>query len=67
LNEEGNSFAQAYFDFDKGQYLTGYEATLGEDIADLYYVTDNWENFDRLKPVLERRFAEWKYRRHTVG
>jgi hypothetical protein len=58
LNEEGNSFAQAYFDLEKGQYIKDYEASLGEGVADLYHVEDSWENYDRLSPVLDRRFAD---------
>lgn len=60
LNEEGNRFAADYFEFEKGQYLADYESTLGERGRDLYYVADTWENFDRLKPVLDRRYADWK-------
>lgn len=60
LNEVGNSFAQAYFDFEKGKYISDYESTLGRGLADLYHVGDTWENFDLLKPVLDRRFAEWR-------
>jgi hypothetical protein len=63
LNEEGNAFAEDYFDFDRGQYLADYQATLGADLPDLYYVKDSWDNFDRLRPVLDRRFAEWKTKR----
>jgi hypothetical protein len=60
LNEEGNAFAQMYFDFKTGAYIWDYKATLGGDVPDLYYVKDSWENFERLKPVLDKRFAEWK-------
>ncbi|MGA3035601.1 MAG: hypothetical protein ABSD70_20135 [Terracidiphilus sp.] len=60
LNEEGNEFAQAYFDFQKGKYIADYESTLGVGLADLYHVRDTWENFDRLKPVLDLRYAEWR-------
>ena len=64
LADEGNAFTQAYFDFDEGQYLADYEATLGHGTPPgpqgLYHVVDSWENFDRLAPVLDRRFAEWK-------
>ncbi|UWZ86180.1 DUF7832 domain-containing protein [Occallatibacter riparius] len=60
LNDVGNAFAQDYFNFQKGKYLKDYEATLGEGAATLYHVADSWENFDRLKPVLDRRFTEWK-------
>jgi hypothetical protein len=59
LNEEGNRFTADYFDFEKGQYLSDYEEVLGEDGRDLYYVTDSWQNFERLKPILDRRFSEW--------
>jgi len=62
LNDEGNAFAQAYFDFEKGKYLTDYEATLGAGLPELYYVKDTWENFDLLKPVLDKRLNEWRAR-----
>ena len=60
LNEEGNAFAEAYFDFQKGSYLGDYESLLGANLPTLYHVADTWENFDRLKPVLDRRLAEWR-------
>jgi hypothetical protein len=62
LSEEGNRFAGDYFEFEKGQYLADYESLLGEEGRDLYYVADTWENFDRLRPVLDKRYAEWKAR-----
>jgi hypothetical protein len=63
LNEEGNAFTQAYFDFDKGNYLNDYDATLAGDLESLYCVKDTWDNFDLLKPRLDQRFAEWKSKR----
>jgi hypothetical protein len=60
LNDLGNSFAQAYFDFETGKYIADYELILGPGLTDLYHVEDTWENFDRLKPTLDRRFAEWR-------
>ena len=60
LNEEGNAFARAYFDFADGQYLADYDATLGSDLGDIYRVADTWENFDRLKGILDSRYREWK-------
>jgi hypothetical protein len=60
LSDEGNRFAQAYFDFQNGKYLADYELTLGGGLVDLYHVMDTWENFERLKPVLDQRFAEWR-------
>jgi hypothetical protein len=67
LDAEGNAFAQDYFDFDEGEYLDDYEAAVGQGTPSgpqgLYYVDDTWDNFDRLAPVLDRRFAEWRARR----
>lgn len=60
LNEEGNAFAHHYFDLQTGKYVHDYGETLGFPEDDLYHVPDSWETFDRLKPVLDRRYAEWK-------
>lgn len=60
LNDEGNSFAQAYFDFDTGEYLDDYEKTVGANVPELYYVKDTWENFDLLKSVLDTRLEQWR-------
>jgi hypothetical protein len=60
LNDEGNAFTKIYFDFKTGKYLSDYCAALGVSIHKVYYAADTWESFDLLKPVLDRRFAEWK-------
>jgi hypothetical protein len=60
LNDQGNAFVGSYFNFEKGRYLGDYESTLGKETQSLYHVADSWENFDRLKPVLDQRFSEWK-------
>jgi hypothetical protein len=62
LTAQGNEFASSYYDFEKGEYLNDYETTLGKGLKDLYYVADTWQNYDQLKPVIDRRFAEWKAR-----
>jgi hypothetical protein len=60
LNDEGNAFTQAYFDFQTGKYLADYEETVGENSQQLYYVKDSWENFDLLKSVLNNRLTAWR-------
>jgi hypothetical protein len=62
LTDEGNAFTQKYFDFKSGQYLKDYEATLGVGLPTLYHVPDSWESFDRLRPILDKRFASWHRR-----
>ncbi len=62
LNDEGNSFAESYFDFDRGSYLTDYQRVLADGLPSTYHVEDNWGNFDKLRPVLDGRLQEWRRR-----
>ena len=62
LSDDGNLFASTYFDFETGKYLNDYCAAVGINIDRIYYASDTWENFDRLQPVLDKRYAEWKER-----
>lgn len=60
LHETGNRFSLHYFNLENGQYLDDYERTLGTELPSLYYVEDSWDNYNQLKPVLDKRFAEWQ-------
>jgi hypothetical protein len=60
VNPEGRAFAVAYFDFDKGQYLKDYEKLLSAKLPSMYHVKDTWENYDRLKLQIDKRFAAWR-------
>ena len=62
LNDEGNAFVAAYYNKDgPGGYLADYEEALGgSTLPSLYHVDNSWENFDKLTPILDQRFAEWK-------
>jgi len=60
LNAEGNAFAQAYFELDSGNYLGDYREFLVKGLPSEYHVADTWTNFEKLKPVLDRRFANWR-------
>lgn len=60
LSEEGNAFAKSYFDFDVGQYLSDYESSVGSGLPSLYHVSDTWQTFDALSPIIQRRYHEWK-------
>lgn len=60
LNEEGNEFAKYYYaNQDYGQYILDYEEIFTE-YNNLYKVKDSWENYDRLKSVINKRYNEWK-------
>lgn len=60
LSELGNEFAMAYYESESAQFIPDYEATLAAGLPSTYHVPDTWESFDKLKPVIDRRFAEWR-------
>ena len=63
LSEEGNAFTRDYFDFEHGAYSSDYQETLGANLPSLYHVQDTWENYDKLRAVIDRRYADWRRRR----
>jgi uncharacterized membrane protein len=60
LSEEGNKFAMHYFDFDVGKYLQDYAKTLQGELPSELHVPYTEENYQRMKPVIDRRYREWK-------
>jgi hypothetical protein len=64
LGTDGNAFARAYYEPREGEavslYTTDYEEALGQGLPSLYHVPDSWAAYDVLKPVLDRRLAEWR-------
>jgi hypothetical protein len=60
LSDDGNAFTKGYFDFEVGQYLKDYEEVLCKDLPTMYHVADSWENYERLKPILDNRLAAWR-------
>jgi hypothetical protein len=60
LSDEGNAFTKVYFDFEVGQYPKDYEEALCRDLPTIYHVPDSWESYEKLKPILDRRFAAWR-------
>lgn len=65
LNETGNQFAQAYFEFNTGEYLNDYGTMLAQDLPSVYHVADTWENYKKLKPVIDERFAAWQAQQNS--
>ena len=62
LSDEGNAFAQAYFDFEKGQYLADYGELLVEELPSEYHVEYSWENQHLMNSRIDARYAAWKER-----
>lgn len=62
LNDEGNAFAMAYFDFQHGDYLNDYTQTLAQNLPSSFHVDYTPENEGRMHAVIDARHAEWKSR-----
>ena len=60
ISELGNRFSLHYFDFETGQYLNDYDATLSNGLPSMYHVPDTWNNYKKLRAILDKRFADWK-------
>ena len=60
LNDLGNRFSQAYFEFEVGEYLSDYEKLLGKKLPSLYHVKFQWKSFDKISAQITKRFKEWK-------
>ena len=59
LTKVGKDFTRAYYD-ETSCYIADYEAILGGNLPTLYHVEDSWENYDKLAPVIDRRFTRWE-------
>ena len=60
LSEEGNKFAQSYFDFEKGQYISDYSELLVKDLPSEFHVPYSWENQELMSSKVSERFNQWK-------
>ena len=62
LNDEGNSFTKYYYDDNEGseKYISHYEQALSSDLPSMYHVKDTWENFDKLKILIDDAYQQWK-------
>ncbi|QIW15538.1 hypothetical protein A4G20_03935 [Pasteurellaceae bacterium RH1A] len=65
FNEEGEAFAVDYYENDDsdfaqsfGNYLSDFNEVFSE--YDAYRVPNDWEHFERIKPILNERFVQWQ-------
>ena len=62
LSDEGNAFAMYYFDFDRGRYMQDYTSALQGNLPSEYHIKYSEENYQKLRTVIDDRYAEWKNR-----
>jgi hypothetical protein len=60
LSPEGNAFAQAYFDFDKGMYLNDYGKFLQKNLPTQFHVPYTADNEAIIHAVIGKRYKDWK-------
>ncbi len=63
LNVEGNAFAEYYYKNaagERGPYFADYKKVLAAGLPSFWHVADTWENYDKLAPVLTKRYEDWK-------
>jgi hypothetical protein len=62
LTDEGNAFAQAYYEGEAGlgPYFVDYADVFGADVPTVYHVPDSWDTFTRLEPRITSKFLAWR-------
>ena len=60
LSDEGNAFAQHYFDFEKGQYLNDYIGLLQGSLPSEFHIEFTDVNYAQLKPIIDKQYQRWK-------
>jgi hypothetical protein len=58
INDLGNMFTTYYYE--SGLYNSDYSSLLVKDLPSKFHVTDTWENYEKIKQVINARFTEWK-------
>lgn len=58
LNEIGLEFTKDYYLTDK--YFTDYADTLDSNEDSVYEYKNSWDNYGKLKIVIDNRFKDWK-------
>jgi len=63
LGPEGNAFAETYYIDQaghRGPYFEDYKKAVAARLPSFWHVADTWDNYDKLAPVITKRYQEWK-------
>jgi hypothetical protein len=58
VSEEGNAFTVSYYQSDL--YGSDYNTVLSHNVETIYHVSDSWEVFELIAPVIKSRFEKWQ-------
>jgi hypothetical protein len=62
LSPQGNAFAVHYYaDLagQRGAYFDDYKKVLAAGLPSFWHVADTWENYEKIDPVISRRYQQW--------
>lgn len=61
MDAEANQFCRYYYgdEHNYGDYVEDYFKVLSCDCASLYHVQDTWGNYERIRPVIDKAYANW--------
>jgi uncharacterized protein (DUF433 family) len=57
LTEAGKAFSDFYLE--DGRYFDDLVSLFGEEDANAERIAPTWENYDRIKPVIDKRYKKW--------
>lgn len=60
LSEEGNAFANDYYEDTENGYLPDYLKTIASGLPTIYHADDTWDNFAVVSRMIGDRYTEWK-------
>lgn len=61
LNDEGNAFADAYYQDTSTGYLPDYIKYIAVGLPTIYHVQDTWENFGLVSHMISEKYSEWEH------
>jgi hypothetical protein len=64
MNEEGNEFTKFYYETQDANeisyFFDDYAGLFGETVDSIYEVQNTWDNYDKLRPIIDKRYRDWK-------
>jgi len=62
LNILAIQFTEDYYSSDK--YFDDYADALAKSTETIYHVDNNWDNYETIKKILDKRYHKWKVKRN---
>jgi hypothetical protein len=64
MNDEGNEFTKFYYETQEGNeisyFFEDYAGLFGETVDSIYEVENTWDNYDKLRSLIDKRYSDWK-------